>query len=223
MNKLSRQSVDVVQAYQASAFNNAQQYIGRPPFYKYPLMRAMFHERPIETPYTLWFDDDSWIKTSAPDDWFERLEQHMHTKQLHVAGARYWIHLRGNQHLWIADQPWYTGKPVSPRMKVDFITGGWLALRTHLIYKYDWPSSDIVHNGGDVMLGALCHQQDLTIGNFTEHLAINADQQTAKCSSANRRGASLTPAGVDYKRPEERPINEVADNEWMRLFDGRNI
>jgi hypothetical protein len=169
----------------------------------------------------MWFDDDSWVLPSAPDDWFEQVEQCMLTKQLDVAGAPYFVHLRGKQHDWITDQPWYNGKTVKPKQRVDFITGGWLTLCTTLITRFGWPPSSVIHNGGDVMLGALCHQQDLKIGKFTAYLGINAND-TGKCSTARRRGASLQPIGVDYIRGEQ-PIDVVEEGDWLNLIDGRRI
>ena len=220
-NNLSERSYVIASDHIRRAFPATMSYTGKTPFYKYPLMRRMLHESTVTTPYTLWFDDDSWVMSNAPDDWFEQIETCMETKKLHVAGAPYFVHLRGNQHMWIEDQPWYTGKEVSPRQSMDFITGGWLALRTELLYRFDWPVPDISHNGGDVMLGALCKQQGLRIGKFTNNLGINAND-TGKCSTAKRRGAAITPVGVDYAR-KEKIIAVVEPNEWLRLFDGRGI
>ena len=43
--------------------------------HKYPLMRRMFHDpdNPIVTPYTMWFDDDSYIRDDvfSVDNWLD--------------------------------------------------------------------------------------------------------------------------------------------------------
>lgn len=227
-NNLSRESLQVARNFGTNTHSDTIYYDGEAPFYKYPLMRIMLHKPAITTPYTMWFDDDSWVAADAPDDWFEQIERHIVANDLHVIGAPYFLKLRGNQHQWIEDQPWYTGKPVGVNHRVNFITGGWLTLRTELVQKFDWPPPAILHNGGDVMLGALCAQQNLRMGKFTNAVCINADQ-TGVCSTAVRRGASLSPVGVDYKRlpqPTTTPpqaIEPIGPTEWLNLFDGRNL
>jgi len=173
---------------------------GEDPYYKYPIMRELFWgPADIETPYTMWFDDDSWLLPQAPENWFLMVEQCL--TGYDMAGAPYfWPHLTTRERQFIKDQPWYTGKPIPKAVK--FITGGWWAARTEILRKHDWPIPELQHDGGDVMLGELCHQQGYTLGTFAEYVAINADDQ-GRCSKADRRGASgKTPrCGSNYQRP----------------------
>lgn len=185
---------------------------GEPPWYKYPLMRRMLHGMPdttlrknrhpgIDTPYTMWFDDDSFLRSPrlAPmETWLTEIAEKLHDH--HLIGAPYYMHLRGQQHKFIEDQPWYNGKPVTYRQRVSFITGGWFTIRTEILEKHDWPPKNFEHNGGDVMLGELCRQHDYKIGRFTDYLRINANC-FGRLSSAKRRGFSQDPIGVDYVRP----------------------
>jgi len=200
-------------------------YNGAPPYHKYPLMRRMFHEdglgnqrTPIATSYVMWFDDDSCLagfnRAVARDMWFEHVDVKMQTHDL--IGAPFYMHLRGKQHQFIEDQPWYNGKPVKYRQKMSFITGGWWTIRTGILHKHDWPPPNFEHNGGDVMLGALCDQHGYKLGRFTTDLFINANN-TGKCSSAKRRGFSQTSIGVDYVRKPKEPEPTLFD-----VLDGKH-
>lgn len=185
---------------------------GEAPYWKYPAMRRLFYEHQLQSPLVMWFDDDSYIRATAPNHWFESVEAVMRgPTKCAMLGGKYNIRLRGNQHLFIRDQPWYNGKPVEKGQPVTFITGGWWAIRTDVLQKYDWPPANFEHNGGDVMLGELCRQHNLHMINFHEHVGVNCDH-TGKMSTAPRRGFSQRPIGTDYKRPESR--------NWMDILDG---
>lgn len=175
-------------------------YPGVSPYYKYPLMRRMLHTYKPTTPYVMWFDDDSWIHPDAPRDFFDQIAAKM--QRYDLIGVPYHMYLRGNQKQFIEDQPWYNGKPV--RSKIDFITGGWFTIRTELLIRHDWPPANFEHNGGDVMLGELCHQHDYRIGYWSRGLCINANG-SGKCSTARRRGVSQQPIGTDYSPPRSQP------------------
>lgn len=220
-NQLSAESTAIVRAYGSNIFKRLIWYTGLPPYYKYPMMQKMIFAPRIETTYTMWFDDDSWIADTAVDDWFTQLEAYMTKEGLYVAGAPYTQNLRGDQHLWIAQQPWYRGKPVKPAQRMPFITGGWLIVRTELFYKYSWPPDDLLHNGGDVMLGALCQQQGLKIGKFTDHICINANDG-GRCSTSATRGAKLQPVGTVLTKVPGNPPVQPTTQSWLSLFDGRN-
>lgn len=49
---------------------------------KYPMMRLLFGIEGrlprIETPWVMWFDDDSYIKDPDPAGWLDRVEEKMH-------------------------------------------------------------------------------------------------------------------------------------------------
>jgi len=216
-------------------------YVGNSPYYKYPLMRRMFFDHAdatlndpfdncssrwahpmIMSPYTMWFDDDSWVLPTAltcsnslgESSWLKRVAQKLQTHEM--IGAPYFKHLRGMQHQFIEDQPWYNGQPVKHRQKISFITGGWWTIHTRILMQHDWPPDNFEHNGGDVLLGELCRQHNYRLGKFTTGLAINADA-SEKCSSAKRRGFSQPPIGVDYVRPKPRPVPTLFD-----VLDGKH-
>ena len=166
--------------------------------YKYPLMRRMFHDpdNPIETPYIMWFDDDSFLRTNECKNfeaWFDELAGYM--RNFAMVGAVYKLGLAGNQRAYIEDQPWYNGKPVEKRF--TFITGGWWSLRRDIVDSFDWPVPELIHRGGDTLLGELLRQHDYPLKHFTRHVAINADADGKQCK-AKRRGFDSPPIGHSY-------------------------
>jgi hypothetical protein len=177
--------------------------------FKYPMMRRLLHEKPLAAPLTMWFDDDSCLApTCNVSTWLPRLK-----KQLEVytmLGSVYRQRLLGNQAAWIKNQWWYNNRPITDYVK--FVTGGWWTIQSSVLLRYDWPLLDLKHRGGDVMLGALCAQQDLAIGHFRDHVWINANEHGVE-SKAPRRGHNERPIGVDYRPGAYEPLSR------QRLLD----
>ena len=167
---------------------------------KYPMMRRMFHDpdAPIKTPYIMWFDDDSFVKPDASQQrpWLDIVSEAI--SQADMLGSVYSLNYRGDQHKWIAAQPWYAGKAARP--KASFATGGWWCIRTEVVQQYNWPPEALQHRGGDVMLGELLRQQDRTLKQFRTGVAINANDAGQE-SKAARRGHDETPIGVAFVEP----------------------
>jgi len=173
-------------------------YWSRENIHKYPLMRQMMYDsdNPIETPYVMWFDDDSYIK-ERPDSSFLRdveaaLSHNGHGGTPQMLGGVYTIQVMPNQQEWIRAQPWYTGSPISNPMR--FATGGWWTLETSIMRSLDYPWKCLDHRGGDVMLGAAVEQQGIVLRNFRHGVAINADMQGRE-SKSDRRGFDQPPCG----------------------------
>lgn len=167
---------------------------------KYPMMRRMLYDsdNPIRSPYVMWFDDDSYILPGAgkPRPWLQLVNEHMQLGDM--IGSPYTMGLRGNQHLWIKDQPWYNNKDVAKGAKVKFMAGGWWCIRAEILQRYNWPPEAIKHRGGDVMLGELFRQQDLKFHQFKAGVAINADDRGRE-SKAPRRGYDEDAVGTTYE------------------------
>lgn len=191
-NQVSSATMKVILNY----VHEDQVHIGEKGVLKYPMMRRLLYCEPLAR-YTMWFDDDSWIDPQAPSGWFNSVRASLQSYDM--VGAPYRMRLRGNQHLWIQDQPWYTGKIVHARDSIAFITGGWWAIKSDILKDHDWPTRELQHNGGDILLGALCRQQGYRLGRFTSGVRINAND-TGKCSTASRRGFSQQPLGTHYTR-----------------------
>jgi hypothetical protein len=187
-------------------------YVGAPPYYKYPLMRRMFHEsdqstgrKPIDTEFTMWFDDDSYITPEAPADFFDGcVEQMGYMDTTAMIGQVWHMRLRGSQRRYVEAQEWYTGRMLSPRShRVRFVTGGWWCIRTEILRRHNWPPPDFEHNGGDVMMGEMLRQHNYRPRNFHAGVSINSDA-SGRNASAARRGTSQPPIGVNWK-PTKRP------------------
>lgn len=169
--------------------------------HKYPMMRQMIHGvAPVETPFTMWFDDDSYLdgfklQQIAPGDyWLNRVEHAMVNSDM--IGSVYGIDLQGHQADWIKDQAWYNNKNPVGR-KVRFATGGWWTIRTEILYGWDYPWTELDHRGGDVMLGEMCYQQGFRLNHFRDGVKINANEKGME-SKAERRGFDSKPIGYYY-------------------------
>lgn len=167
--------------------------------HKYPVMREMIHGiSPITTPYTMWFDDDSFLElqpNSHADGWLAQVERAMQNADM--IGSIYGIPWRGRQREFIKAQAWYNGKDPIERTKARFATGGWWTIRTPLLYQFNYPWPFLDHRGGDVMLGELCFQQGLRLQHFNTGVKINANAAGQE-SKATRRGFDQEPVGVDF-------------------------
>lgn len=162
---------------------------------KYPMMRRLFYDRPIDTPFVMWFDDDSWIRADYRGNFFA---DHAATMEagFDLVGARYTIGLRPGQPEWIARQPWArhaeayrAGQPVA------FFQGAWWVARAQLLRDHDYPWPELHHNGGDVMLGVLAQARGWNTWSTRQGVAINADDDGRE-SRGPRRGLDTPPIGA---------------------------
>ena len=169
---------------------------------KYPLMRRVLHESDfVETPYFMWFDDDSYLEgfsleQDAPaKPWLSVVSDAMEDADL--LGGIYTMRWMGKQREFVMQQPWYGGKSPAGRSSIKFATGGWWTARTDVLRRFNYPWPALHHNGGDTMLGELFFQQDLRLKNFRTGVRINADE-LGRESKAPRRGITGgVPLGVE--------------------------
>lgn len=164
-----------------------------PQIYKYPMMRRLVHEYTGAATHLMWFDDDSCLLPGLDvARWLDGVSGAALTAH-GTLGAAYLREQSPAEHDWIRAQPWYTGRPL-PRA-TRFSTGGWFVAPLAMLRRFDWPPPSLRHNGGDVALGALCHQQGLYVMDCHGGIAINADDSLV-ASSAPRRGYSEPPLGL---------------------------
>jgi len=170
--------------------------------HKYPMMRQMFYgARPVETPYTMWFDDDSYldgyqlVRQQNQPYWLSLVEQNMVNSDM--IGSVYTIPFQGQQRAFVRDQSWYNGRDPEERKSMRFATGGWWTARTEVLREWDYPWEYLDHRGGDCMFGELMYQQGLRLNQFRDGVKINADDQGRE-SKAQRRGFDQPPLGVEY-------------------------
>jgi hypothetical protein len=197
---------------------------------KYPMMRRMLYDpgNPITSEYVVWFDDDSYV--SEPDNWLDKLEEAMQTCDM--CGQQMSAVLTGGQPYWITTQPWYTGKPVvygSWRGKPDtpqvpaFAVGGWWCASMSMLRDLDWPPPNIIHRGGDYMLGEAMRQNYYRLRNWRKGVVINAAMDSTTDASSPRRGWDPVPVGVDYVPSTTMLLHEATKRIPLALLDTTNI
>ena len=188
--------------------------------HKYPVMREMIHGvSPITTPYTMWFDDDSYLARPL-SEWLPLVETAMQSADM--IGSLYMLNWIGKQRDFVKAQPWYTGKDPELRSKIRFATGGWWTMRTELLYRYNYPWPVLDHRGGDAMLGELCFQQDLRLRQFNTGVCINADDQGRE-SRSPRRGFDQRPVGHDFDPGVSDTLNRATNVPPIALPRQRRI
>ena len=155
--------------------SGAKLYINSDNRHKYPVMRDMFwdEQRPLETNYVLWFDDDTWV---VRPNWLEELA-HIIVNN-HPLGYRMFGNIMyhdlaiygkngGRPDTWFRAGSWYRGKNFRLRGNqqetpngsiIDFAVGWCWALATEAIRLADVPDRRLNHNGGDITIGEQLHQ-----------------------------------------------------------------
>jgi hypothetical protein len=167
---------------------------------KYVYMRKVLYDDAIMEGRNnlMWFDDDSYLKPlTLPGEVLKSLAACLQVGVM--AGARYTMPYARGQRAWIKKQPWYDEhRPI--RNKIAFLTGGWWVARWDFFQEINYPWPELLHNGGDTMLGECCHHLNLeqvSLGNNCGWVAINADDHGRE-SQAPRRGLNTKPLGARY-------------------------
>ena len=161
-----------------------------PQIYKCPMMRRLLKGYDGNATHMMWFDDDSCLLPGVnARAWLQALSERCETLQGSL-GSLYEQALSPAQSEWVQQQPWFTGREIPE--KTLFTTGGWKVVPLSLMRRFDWPGDGLGHNGSDLVLGALLHQQGLVPEQFRVGLAINADESLHE-SAAPRRGYVESP------------------------------
>lgn len=161
-----------------------------PQIYKYPMMRRLVAGYGGDATHMMWFDDDSCLLPGTDAAVWLKAVAARAAATPGSLGSLYTQALTARQRAWVAQQPWYAGREV-PRV-IRFNTGGWKVVPLDLMRRFGWPEPELGHNGGDLTLGALLHQQGLAPEQFRVGLAINADEHLRE-SGAPRRGYADSP------------------------------
>ncbi|MDB5874674.1 MAG: hypothetical protein JWQ07_4116 [Ramlibacter sp.] len=189
MNEVAPRSAELIRA----ALPGVEAIEATPQIYKYPMMRRLVHDYRGDATHVMWFDDDSCLQPGLDvPRWLDMVGQQA-AQTRGALGSPYAAPGSAVEHGWIARQTWYTGRPTPP--STIFVLGAWFVLPIALYRQFDWPPTQLRHNGGDFALGALLYQQGLPVTPFRSGLAINADATLTE-SSAPRRGFSERPLGI---------------------------
>ena len=161
--------------------------------YKEPMARLMYHDRPLSTEYAIWFDDDSFVEVGWWEALLPLLEQRVDS-----IGQRWWVDYLPGQSDMIQAQPWYRGVPFEERegrRGVEFMTGGFLAIRSERLRQADFPPIHILWKGeqlrqygGDTLLGEIARQLGWSQAEHHAHIKVNVDLQGRH--PAPRRGGT---------------------------------
>lgn len=183
-------------------------YLSETNILKYPLMRRAFYDAlfPIETPYLVWFDDDSY---PADPKWLSLLAQQIivrHPKGDRLFGWEYMHDLKifakhGHRpDRWFTQASWYRGEqwlarkgtPATNGSLIPFVAGGFWALHTETMRQAQIPDARLTHHGGDIVIGAQVQQAGFGIGNW------NIGKKYVHTSGHEPRGASMKPGTKPY-------------------------
>jgi hypothetical protein len=166
---------------------------------KYPMMRHMWHQDRLKTEWVLWLDDDTHFEGN---NWVDMLKSHMQAADNHYMGESWWCDWLAGQWDMVRQQPWFKGKDPEVRHTrrgrrpgINFHTGGFVAIRSKLIRKLDWPLN-LLHNGGDTLLAEAVRQQGIKL------TTLPTKKYGVRVNDGKRRGYSEKPAGsrVDIRR-----------------------
>ncbi|MDB6151581.1 MAG: hypothetical protein JWL90_34 [Chthoniobacteraceae bacterium] len=175
LNAVSRETIEVVDSM---APRLPVEFIvhSETNLYKLPMMRRLFHDRPIGTPWTIWFDDDSYV---VRGDWLSMLACESQLQP----GVGMWgkpLYTWGSEDCrqFIREAEWFKGlEPLDDnipgRCRLNFIAGGFWAIRTTYIHQLGWPDRRLIHFGDDYMLGEAMRQIGARLGQASSGIAIN--------------------------------------------------
>jgi len=137
--------------------------------FKYPMMRRLFYDKPITTPWVVWLDDDIQVKGA---DWFTGAIGSVTDDKLYGRVMCFKISDGHRRFIHTADS--YTGKPIiySKPAWLRFIAGGWFIAPTRVLQKIGWPDKRILNNG-DIYMGEACNQQGIELVNYTRGFILD--------------------------------------------------
>lgn len=153
-------------------FHNALLVYSKENMLKYPMMRCMFRPR-IAAPITLWLDHDSYLSVDVDaNSWLNSVTKHL-TGCCDILGSVQKSKLSDEQVAWAKTQPWFNSGVDNTYL--SYPTGGWWAIKTELLYRFDWPSAEFKQKNGDLLLGVMAKHQGLSLCHYRGGIAVNAN------------------------------------------------
>lgn len=161
--------------------------------FKNRMMRRLFHERPLETRWAIWFDDDSFVRR---DDWLQSLAMRIEgSPGSSMLGRPAMVAPDRRVLRFVESAAWFRGKPFL-RIGEDgggsewftFVEGGFWAVRSDAVRMLDWPDPRLIHYLDDFIMGEALRQNDLTMVPHWSGVEISASP---------RRGPLDGRSGVD--------------------------
>jgi GT2 family glycosyltransferase len=178
LNAVCQRTADFVAEFSAK-HPNTQIYRSERNIYKDPMMRRMFYPDRIGTRWTIWFDDDSY---ATRPDWLAGLAVTMRLHpEIDMFGDARFVEVDDSLFAFIRRSPWFRGLDFEKRANgtpiINFITGGFWALRTECIYALNWPDPRIIQLEEDYVLGEALRQNGYRIREFTSGVEVNAGER----------------------------------------------
>ena len=174
-------------AAMAETYDNVSVVESPENIYKCPMMRRLFHESPLESEWTLWFDDDSHVRGPG---WVLDLALTMQNQpDAELFGSLRKVTVSEGLEKFISSARWYRKLPRDRDVSDDspiiiFPVGGFWAIRTQRILEADWPDVRLQHFQTDYTLGEAMRQLGVRLAHFESGIRID---------DAARRGPRDTP------------------------------
>ena len=166
----------------AAHFPSARLFYSVENIMKYPIMRQMFHNPPITAPITVWFDHDSYLDlASSAEDWLNDIPRYLSCCDM--LGSIQRGKLSDAQRTWIAEQPWFNSTCNKTLTYMTYAVGGWWAIKTDLLTRFNWPANDLKQKNGDIILGALLKHQELSLCHFRGGVRINVNDSDVEAAA----------------------------------------
>jgi len=164
----------------ADYFHTATLFHSAENLMKYPMMRRMFYSPPISAPVTMWFDHDSYLSPGGDVcEWFDRVIKHV--KGCNLVGSVERAKIPDEQLRWMEQQPWFDS--THTKTYLPYVIGGWWAIKTELLRRFDFPPPDFQQKHGDRILGAAFKHQNIPFCHFREGVKVNVNDSDVESAA----------------------------------------
>ncbi len=144
--------------------------------YKCPMMRRLFYNSRITTPWTVWFDDDSYVRGAH---WLLNLGLAIEKNpKADLLGCLMRVDVSEALEEFIQKSPWYRGvsrrlHPKNGHPIIQFPVGGFWAARTSRLYEVDWPDTRLTLYHEDFIMGEAMRQHGVDPVHFESGICIS--------------------------------------------------
>lgn len=178
---------------------------------KDPLMRLLIEV--TTTPYFLWLDDDSYLKTGAIEGLYKFIYQH---HLFDGAGFICFIHSFPAYEKAARQRPWWKGRAARPPQwgrAIYFPVGGAFLARTDFLRDHDFPDFGMLKRWDDTLFGDLLGQYGDRMKPFDETVA-----PLIVANAGERRGGGED-EGSWRALPHYRGYKKSLKKRWLPIKD----
>lgn len=175
LNTVCQETLDLVHAA-SEKYGNVLIEESDVNLYKCPMMRRLFYSTKVSTEWTVWFDDDSYVK--GPHwllDLALTIERHDETD---LFGCLMRVNVDDPLEAFITQSPWYRGierrlHPEEGDPIIQFPVGGFWVARTSRLYEVDWPDTRLTLYHEDFIMGEAMRQHGVDPVHFESGICIS--------------------------------------------------